>query len=52
MIEILIVPVKVEQKDILKNLIEKYEYEFSQYNKLYINTIYWKKLSYIIYLLN
>ena len=33
MIEILIVPVKVEQKDILKNLIEKYEYEFSQYNK-------------------
>jgi predicted acetyltransferase len=34
---ILIELVKKEEKEILKNLLEKYGYEFSQYNKLDIN---------------
>jgi predicted acetyltransferase len=35
--DIIIEPVKKEEKEILKNLLEKYNYEFSQYNGLDIN---------------
>ena len=35
--DIIIEPVKKEEKEILRNLLEKYSYEFSQYNGLDIN---------------
>jgi len=35
--DIIIDPVKKEEKEILRNLLEKYGYEFSQYNGLDIN---------------
>ena len=35
--EVLLVEVKKEEKEILKNLLEKYEYEFFQYNNLGVN---------------
>ena len=34
-----IVPVMAEQKDILRNLLEKYEYEFSQYDDEDVNSL-------------
>ena len=34
-----IVPVSIEEKEILKNLLEKYDYEFSQYDKRDVNTL-------------
>ena len=36
---IIIEPVKKEEKEILKNLLEKYGYEFSQYNNLDVNEL-------------
>lgn len=37
--EIKIVPVKIEEKEILKNLLEKYDYEFSQYDNRDVNIL-------------
>jgi predicted acetyltransferase len=37
--DIKIVPVAIEDKEILKNLIEKYKYEFSQYDNRDINKL-------------
>jgi Predicted acetyltransferase len=37
--DIIIEPVKKEEKEILRNLLEKYNYEFSQYNGLDINNL-------------
>ena len=37
--DITIESVKKEEKEILKNLLEKYEYEFSQYNNLDVNEL-------------
>jgi len=36
---ITIEPVKKEEKEILRNLLEKYDYEFSQYNNLDVNNL-------------
>src|SRR5215510_950075 len=36
---ILIEPIKKEEKEILKNLLEKYGYEFSQYNNMDVNDL-------------
>jgi predicted acetyltransferase len=32
-------PVKIEEKEILRNLLEKYNYEFSQYNTVDVNNL-------------
>jgi len=37
--DIIIEPVAKEEKEILKNLLEKYMYEFSQYNNLDVNNL-------------
>jgi len=37
--EISIEPVKIEEKEILKNLLEKYNYEFSQYEQSDVNNL-------------
>jgi predicted acetyltransferase len=37
--DILIVPVSKDEKEILRNLIEKYDYEFSQYHKRDVNDL-------------
>jgi predicted acetyltransferase len=37
--DITIVPVGKEEKEILRNLLEKYNYEFSQYNELDVNNL-------------
>jgi len=37
--DIIIEPVTKEEKEILKNLLEKYMYEFSQYNNLDVNNL-------------
>ena len=39
MLNISIVPVNKDEKEILKNLSEKYHYEFSQYNEMDINEL-------------
>ena len=37
--EIAITPVKLEEKEILRNLLEKYNYEFSQYDNEEVNSL-------------
>ena len=37
--EIEIIPVEKDQKEILRNLLEKYEYDFSQYNQRDVNDL-------------
>jgi len=34
-----IIPVEKDQKEILRNLLEKYEYDFSQYNQRDVNNL-------------
>ena len=34
-----IVPVKIDEKEILRNLLEKYDYEFSQYDQRDVNKL-------------